>query len=164
MAVARRLGIGGEELDELSRAATLHDVGKVGLPAGEELHPRSRPPIPPCRRQRLPPRTRPTKHANAEQPTSHRRRGSRQPHGRSRLPMLRSCCNHRRHDGIADRPPARRYHSEVRRPVGKRSHRRLGRSRRGRRALGCGWPAGHMGMVEDDRAAMVRAPADEYFR
>ena len=30
--VGRRLGLAGEELDELARAAALHDVGKVGLP------------------------------------------------------------------------------------------------------------------------------------
>jgi len=30
--VARRLGLGGEELDEVARAAQLHDVGKVGIP------------------------------------------------------------------------------------------------------------------------------------
>lgn len=30
--VARRLGLGGEALDEVSRAAELHDVGKVGIP------------------------------------------------------------------------------------------------------------------------------------
>jgi diguanylate cyclase (GGDEF)-like protein len=31
-AVARRLGVRGEELDEIARAAELHDVGKVGIP------------------------------------------------------------------------------------------------------------------------------------
>jgi diguanylate cyclase (GGDEF)-like protein len=31
-AVGRRLGMDGEELDELSRAAELHDVGKMGIP------------------------------------------------------------------------------------------------------------------------------------
>jgi diguanylate cyclase (GGDEF)-like protein len=30
--VARRLGMAGEQLDELARAAALHDVGKVGVP------------------------------------------------------------------------------------------------------------------------------------
>ena len=30
--VARRLGLSGEDLDEVSRAAQLHDVGKVGIP------------------------------------------------------------------------------------------------------------------------------------
>ena len=30
--VARRLGVHGEELDEIGRAAELHDVGKVGIP------------------------------------------------------------------------------------------------------------------------------------
>jgi diguanylate cyclase (GGDEF)-like protein len=30
--VARRLGLGGEELDEIARAAELHDIGKVGIP------------------------------------------------------------------------------------------------------------------------------------
>jgi diguanylate cyclase (GGDEF)-like protein len=30
--VGRRLGLSGEELDEISRAAQLHDVGKVGIP------------------------------------------------------------------------------------------------------------------------------------
>jgi diguanylate cyclase (GGDEF)-like protein len=30
--VARRLGVNGEELDEIRRAADLHDVGKVGIP------------------------------------------------------------------------------------------------------------------------------------
>lgn len=30
--VARRLGVGGEALDEIARAAQLHDVGKVGIP------------------------------------------------------------------------------------------------------------------------------------
>ena len=30
--VARRLGMNGEELDEVARAAQLHDVGKVGMP------------------------------------------------------------------------------------------------------------------------------------
>jgi diguanylate cyclase (GGDEF)-like protein len=30
--VARRLGLAGEELDEVTRAAELHDVGKVGIP------------------------------------------------------------------------------------------------------------------------------------
>jgi response regulator RpfG family c-di-GMP phosphodiesterase len=30
--VARRLGMSGEQLDELARAAALHDVGKVGVP------------------------------------------------------------------------------------------------------------------------------------
>ena len=30
--VARRLGLAGEQLDEVSRAAQLHDVGKVGIP------------------------------------------------------------------------------------------------------------------------------------
>ncbi|MGZ4165323.1 MAG: bifunctional diguanylate cyclase/phosphohydrolase [Solirubrobacteraceae bacterium] len=30
--VARRLGLGGEDLDEIARAAELHDVGKVGIP------------------------------------------------------------------------------------------------------------------------------------
>ena len=32
MAVARRFGIAGEEIDEIARAAELHDVGKVGIP------------------------------------------------------------------------------------------------------------------------------------
>jgi diguanylate cyclase (GGDEF)-like protein len=32
VAVGRRLGMNGEELDELGRAAELHDVGKVGIP------------------------------------------------------------------------------------------------------------------------------------
>jgi HD-GYP domain-containing protein (c-di-GMP phosphodiesterase class II) len=32
VAVGRRLGLNSEELDELARAATLHDVGTVGLP------------------------------------------------------------------------------------------------------------------------------------
>jgi diguanylate cyclase (GGDEF)-like protein len=32
VAVARRLGMAGEELDEVGRAAELHDVGKVGIP------------------------------------------------------------------------------------------------------------------------------------
>jgi diguanylate cyclase (GGDEF)-like protein len=32
MAVARRLGLAGEEIDEIARAAELHDVGKVGIP------------------------------------------------------------------------------------------------------------------------------------
>jgi diguanylate cyclase (GGDEF)-like protein len=32
MAVARRLGMQGEEIDEVARAAELHDVGKVGIP------------------------------------------------------------------------------------------------------------------------------------
>jgi diguanylate cyclase (GGDEF)-like protein len=32
MAVARRLGMVGEEIDEIARAAELHDVGKVGIP------------------------------------------------------------------------------------------------------------------------------------
>ncbi len=32
MRVGRRLGMGAEELDELARAAELHDVGKVGIP------------------------------------------------------------------------------------------------------------------------------------
>jgi diguanylate cyclase (GGDEF)-like protein len=32
VAVARRLGMKGEELDEVARAAELHDVGKVGIP------------------------------------------------------------------------------------------------------------------------------------
>jgi diguanylate cyclase (GGDEF)-like protein len=31
-AVARRLGMNGEEIDEIARAAELHDVGKVGIP------------------------------------------------------------------------------------------------------------------------------------
>ncbi|MFZ1997530.1 MAG: diguanylate cyclase [Solirubrobacteraceae bacterium] len=30
--VARSLGLGGEELDEVARAAELHDIGKVGIP------------------------------------------------------------------------------------------------------------------------------------
>jgi diguanylate cyclase (GGDEF)-like protein len=30
--VARRLGLGGEALDEIARAAELHDIGKVGIP------------------------------------------------------------------------------------------------------------------------------------
>jgi HD-GYP domain-containing protein (c-di-GMP phosphodiesterase class II) len=30
--VARKLGLGGEQLDEVARAAELHDVGKVGIP------------------------------------------------------------------------------------------------------------------------------------
>jgi diguanylate cyclase (GGDEF)-like protein len=30
--VARRLGLGGESLDEIARAAELHDIGKVGIP------------------------------------------------------------------------------------------------------------------------------------
>jgi diguanylate cyclase (GGDEF)-like protein len=30
--VARRLGLGGEALDEIARAAELHDIGKVGVP------------------------------------------------------------------------------------------------------------------------------------
>jgi diguanylate cyclase (GGDEF)-like protein len=32
LAVARRLGLTGEQLDEIARAAELHDVGKVGIP------------------------------------------------------------------------------------------------------------------------------------
>jgi diguanylate cyclase (GGDEF)-like protein len=32
VAVARRLGMSGEQLDEVGRAAELHDVGKVGIP------------------------------------------------------------------------------------------------------------------------------------
>jgi diguanylate cyclase (GGDEF)-like protein len=32
IAVGRRLGMSGEELDEIARAAELHDVGKVGIP------------------------------------------------------------------------------------------------------------------------------------
>jgi diguanylate cyclase (GGDEF)-like protein/putative nucleotidyltransferase with HDIG domain len=32
VAVARRLGMQGEEVDEVARAAELHDVGKVGIP------------------------------------------------------------------------------------------------------------------------------------
>jgi diguanylate cyclase (GGDEF)-like protein len=32
VAVARRLGMAGEQLDEVGRAAELHDVGKVGIP------------------------------------------------------------------------------------------------------------------------------------
>jgi diguanylate cyclase (GGDEF)-like protein len=32
VAVARRLGMTGEEVDEIARAAELHDVGKVGIP------------------------------------------------------------------------------------------------------------------------------------
>jgi diguanylate cyclase (GGDEF)-like protein len=32
VAVARRLGMDGEEIDEIARAAELHDVGKVGIP------------------------------------------------------------------------------------------------------------------------------------
>jgi diguanylate cyclase (GGDEF)-like protein len=32
VAVARRLGMDGEEIDEVARAAELHDVGKVGIP------------------------------------------------------------------------------------------------------------------------------------
>ena len=32
MAVARRFGMAGEEIDEIARAAELHDVGKVGIP------------------------------------------------------------------------------------------------------------------------------------
>jgi diguanylate cyclase (GGDEF)-like protein len=32
VAVARRLGMAGEDLDEVGRAAELHDVGKVGIP------------------------------------------------------------------------------------------------------------------------------------
>jgi HD-GYP domain-containing protein (c-di-GMP phosphodiesterase class II) len=32
IAVARRLGMAGEEIDEIARAAELHDVGKVGIP------------------------------------------------------------------------------------------------------------------------------------
>jgi diguanylate cyclase (GGDEF)-like protein len=30
--VARRLGLGGEDLDEIARAAELHDIGKLGIP------------------------------------------------------------------------------------------------------------------------------------
>jgi len=30
--VARRLGLGGDELDEISRAAQLHDIGKLAIP------------------------------------------------------------------------------------------------------------------------------------
>ena len=30
--VARRLGLGGEAMDEIARAAELHDIGKVGIP------------------------------------------------------------------------------------------------------------------------------------
>ena len=30
--VARRLGLGGEDLDEIARAAELHEIGKVGIP------------------------------------------------------------------------------------------------------------------------------------
>ncbi|MGH2894240.1 MAG: bifunctional diguanylate cyclase/phosphohydrolase, partial [Solirubrobacteraceae bacterium] len=32
--VARRLGLSGEALDEIARAAELHDIGKVGIPDG----------------------------------------------------------------------------------------------------------------------------------
>ncbi len=32
VAVARRLGMAGEDIDEIARAAELHDVGKVGIP------------------------------------------------------------------------------------------------------------------------------------
>jgi diguanylate cyclase (GGDEF)-like protein len=32
IAVARRLGMDGEDIDEIARAAELHDVGKVGIP------------------------------------------------------------------------------------------------------------------------------------
>jgi diguanylate cyclase (GGDEF)-like protein len=32
--IGRRLGMSAEELDDLARAATLHDVGKVGIPDG----------------------------------------------------------------------------------------------------------------------------------
>jgi HD-GYP domain-containing protein (c-di-GMP phosphodiesterase class II) len=32
VAVGRRLGMDGEQLDELARAAELHDIGKVGIP------------------------------------------------------------------------------------------------------------------------------------
>ena len=32
VAVARRMGMDGEEIDEIARAAELHDVGKVGIP------------------------------------------------------------------------------------------------------------------------------------
>jgi diguanylate cyclase (GGDEF)-like protein len=32
VAVGRRMGVHGEQLDELARAAALHDIGKVGLP------------------------------------------------------------------------------------------------------------------------------------
>ena len=32
IAVARRIGLAGEEIDEIARAAELHDVGKVGIP------------------------------------------------------------------------------------------------------------------------------------
>jgi diguanylate cyclase (GGDEF)-like protein len=32
IAVGRRMGMSGEELDELARAAELHDIGKVGVP------------------------------------------------------------------------------------------------------------------------------------
>jgi len=32
VAIARRLGMHGEEIDEIARAAELHDVGKVGIP------------------------------------------------------------------------------------------------------------------------------------
>ena len=30
--VGRRLGLRGEQLDEIARAAELHDIGKVGIP------------------------------------------------------------------------------------------------------------------------------------
>ncbi len=32
LAVGRRLGLGGEQLDELARAAELHDIGKIAIP------------------------------------------------------------------------------------------------------------------------------------
>ena len=32
VSVARRLGLSGEQLDEIARAAELHDIGKVGIP------------------------------------------------------------------------------------------------------------------------------------
>ncbi len=37
LAVARELGMSGEELDELARAAELHDIGKIAIPE-EILH------------------------------------------------------------------------------------------------------------------------------
>jgi putative nucleotidyltransferase with HDIG domain len=32
MAIARRMGIGGDELDQIGRGALLHDIGKIGVP------------------------------------------------------------------------------------------------------------------------------------
>jgi putative nucleotidyltransferase with HDIG domain len=32
MAIARRMGVGGEDLDQIARGALLHDIGKIGVP------------------------------------------------------------------------------------------------------------------------------------